>query len=127
MEPVTIIVDRPQRRDHALKVIGKLPVEDGECWDVIVGRHISRRTNTQNARLWALHTLAAEHVGCSAADMHEDMLAQKYGYTEVKLPSGTVRRIPLERSSTKNKKAFGEFMEFCESFYISELGVFLDQ
>ena len=125
-QPVTIIVDRPQRRDYAIKVIGKLPVEDGEVWDVVIGRHIARRSLTQNARLWLLHTAAAKHVGCSPDDLHEDRLCAVFGYTEVKLPSGVIKQVPLRRSSDLNKKEFGEFMEQVEAFYISELSVFLD-
>ena len=125
-QPVTIIVDRPQRRDYAIKVIGKLPVEDGEVWDVVIGRHIARRSLTQNARLWLLHTEAAKHVGCSPDDLHEDRLCAVFGYTEVKLPSGVIKQVPLRRSSDLNKKEFGEFMEQVEAFYISELSVFLD-
>ena len=125
--PVTIIVDRPQRRDHALKVIGKLPVDDGEVWDIIIGRHIAKRTLSQNARLWLLHTAAAKHVGCSPDDMHEDRLCAIFGYTEVKLPSGVIKQVPLKRSSDLDKKEFREFMDQVEAFYISELGVFLDQ
>ena len=125
-QPVTIIVDRPQKRDYAIKVIGKLPVEDGEVWDVVIGRHIARRSLTQNARLWLLHTAAAKHVGCSPDDLHEDRLCAVFGYTEVKLPSGVIKQVPLRRSSDLNKKEFGEFMEQVEAFYISELSVFLD-
>ena len=125
-QPVTIIVDRPQRRDYAIKVLSKLPVEDGEVWDVVIGRHIARRSLTQNARLWLLHTAAAKHVGCSPDDLHEDRLCAVFGYTEVKLPSGVIKQVPLRRSSDLNKKEFGEFMEQVEAFYISELSVFLD-
>ena len=127
MDPVTIILDRPERKEYALKVIGRLPVEDGEVWDVIIGRHVAKRTLTQNARLWLLHTAAAKHVGCSPSEIHEDMLCEHFGYTEVKMPSGVIRRIPLKRSSERNKKEFAEYMEFCESYYISHLGVFLEQ
>ena len=124
--PVTIIVDRPQRRDHALKVIGRLPVDDGEVWDIIIGRHIAKRTLSQNARLWLLHTAAAKHVGCSPDDMHEEMLCRSFGHTEVKMPTGVTRRIPLRRSSDLDKKEFRAFMDEVEAFYISELGVFLE-
>ena len=126
MDPVTIIVDRPQRRDHAVKVLSRLPVEDGEVWDVLIRRHVSKRSLSQNSRLWLLHTAAAKHIGCSPEDIHEEMLCRSFGYNEVKMPTGVTRRIPLRRSSDLNKQDFGEFMLSVESFYISELGVFLD-
>ena len=100
---------------------GERPVE------VIARPYIEKRTLEQNARLWALHSKAAEFVGCSAEDMHEDMLCAMYGYTEVRMPSGDLRRRPLKRSSARNRKEFAEFMEYVESFYIRELGVWLDQ
>lgn len=95
--------------------------------EVIVRPYVEKRTLEQNARLWLLHTKAAEYVGCSAEDMHEDMLCKVYGYTEVRMPSGDQKRIPLKRSSARNRKEFAAFMEQVEAFYISELGVWLDQ
>lgn len=124
--PVTIIVDRPQKRDHAIKVLSKLSVEDGEVWDVIIGRHIKKRTLSQNSRLWCLHTAAAKHVGCSPEDMHEDRLAAEFGSVPVRLPSGNIKQVPLRRSSDLDKKEFRDFMDHVEAFYISELGVFLE-
>lgn len=126
MDPVTIIVDRPQRKEYAVKVLSRLPVDDGEIWDVLIRRHVSKRSLSQNARLWLLHTAAAREVGCSPEDLHEDRLCASFGFTEVRLPSGVVKRVPLKRSSDLNKKDFGMFMEEVEAFYISELGVFLD-
>ena len=89
--------------------------------------HIAKRTLSQNARLWLLHTAAAKHVGCSPDDLHEDRLCAVFGYTDVKMPSGVIKQIPLRRSSELNKKEFREFMDQVEAFYISELGVFLEQ
>jgi hypothetical protein len=94
--------------------------------EVIVRPFVEKRTLEQNARLWMLHTKAAEYVGCTAEDMHEDMLCKVYGYTEVRMPSGDLKRKPLKRSSARNRKEFAAFMEQVEAFYISELGVWLD-
>jgi hypothetical protein len=94
--------------------------------EVIVRPYVERRSLVQNARLWALHTKAAEVVGCSPEDMHEDMLCKAFGYNEVRMPSGDQKRIPLKRSSVRNRKEFAAFMEMVEAFYISELGVWLD-
>lgn len=110
-------------RSRFIAYLSKLDLS--QPWEAILRPFIGKRTNEQNARLWKLHTLAGDHVGCSAEDMHEDMLCHFYGYTEVKMPSGDVKRKPLKRSSTRNKREFGEFMEKVEAFYATELGVFL--
>lgn len=92
--------------------------------NVEVRAHVPRRSNAQNARLWGLHQLAAEHCGVSAADMHEDMLANHFGYAEKKLPSGVIKRIPLKRSSQRDKVEFRKYLDYVENFYACELGVF---
>jgi NinB protein len=95
--------------------------------EVIVRPFIEKRSLEQNARLWLLHTKAADFVGVTAEDMHEEMLCKVYGYSEVRMPSGYMKRVPLKRSSARNRKEFAQFMEQVEAFYISELGVWLDQ
>lgn len=111
-------------RAHVAAFIAKVKGEP--LMEVIVRPYVEKRSNDQNSRLWALHTAAARFVGCSAEDMHEEMLSKFYGYREVKMPSGDVKRIPLKRSSQRNKQEFREFMDQVEAFYISELGVYLD-
>ena len=59
--------------------------------------------------------------------MHEEMLRQHYGYTEVKMPSGYVERVPLKRSSQRDKKEFRLFLDFVETFYGAELGIWLGE
>ncbi len=112
-------------RTNVLGFLGKLDL--GVTWEVIVRPFVPKRTLEQNARLWLLHTRAGEFVGCTAEDMHEEMLCKIYGYSEVRMPSGYMKRVPLKRSSARNKKEFAQFMEQVEAFYISELGVMLDQ
>lgn len=120
----TILCDSPERIERAQKVIGRLPLEDC-AWEVEIKRHVARRSNPQNSRLWALHQKAAAHVGCGADEMHEEMLCEHFGATEIKMPNGQIRRVPVKRSSMRDRAEFAAFMEFVESFYISRLGVFL--
>lgn len=119
----TIVLSNEARRAHAIKVISGLSLE--ELYAVEIAPYKQKRTNAQNARLWLLHTLAAEHVGCSALDMHEDMLCEFFGCNEVTLPTGAIRRVPNKRSSQRDKDEFRKFLDFVENFYIAKLGVFL--
>lgn len=112
-------------RNHLIEFLQRLDIST--LMEVTVKAFEEKRSNPQNNRLWLLHTAAARFVGCSPEDMHEEMLCKMFGCTEVRLPSGYIKRVPLKRSSQLGKKDFGVFMEQVEGFYISELGVWLDK
>ena len=124
------VIRAPHIRAHVQTFIGKASIDPPT--EVIVRPYIERRTLEQNARLWKLHTLAGEHLGYSAAEMHEHALCRFYGYTERKVTNPLtgeieIKRDPMERSSGQNKKKFRVFMDSTEAWYVSEFGVFLDQ
>lgn len=119
-EPRTFLIDKPERLTHFTTFLAKqdLPL------DVTVAPYIPKRTQKANRRLWALHTLAAGVTGYSPEDMHEFALCRHFGFSEQKI-GDIVRRVPLQRSSQRNKKVFGEFMEATESWYACDFGVWL--
>lgn len=117
-----LILDTEQKRDRAARIVGQLPVE--KPLKLTVEPFRARRSNTANARLWALHQRAAEHTGMSADEMHEIALCRFYGYEEKKV-GGMIRQTPIERSSVQDTKGFARFMEATEAWYITEFGVFL--
>ena len=129
----TLLVDSPERIERAQKVVGQLPLSQAgkPCvWEVSIQRHRKKRSNPANSRLWALHTLAANHTGYSPEEMHEHALARHFGFDEKEVIdplTGEVerKRIPLKRSSSRDTKEFAEFMESTESWYITAFGVFL--
>lgn len=117
------LLDTKQHRDNAASYIGRLSVE--KPVEVILRPFIAQRTSKANARLWALHSKAAEITGYSAEEMHELALMRFFGTQEIRA-GGMVRQIPLKRSSVRNKKEFGEFMESTEAWYIQDFGVWLE-
>lgn len=90
-----------------------------------IGAPREQRSISQNSRLWALHSMVARDTGNSAEDMHEEALCRFFGYTEQRMPTGWVKRIPLKRSSAREKSEFREFMESTEAWYASEFGCWL--
>jgi hypothetical protein len=122
-QTIILTPDAPNARKLAHRVIDGLAQD--KRWQIQVAPWHPKRSDSQNRRLWLLHTKAGEVVGCSAEEMHEEMLCQIFGYSEVKIGRMT-RRIPLRRSSTRNTKEFAEFMEKVEAFYIAELGVWIE-
>lgn len=103
------------------KASAYLPIENP------VGRYIglgtlknilkkSRRTNDQNALLWALYSDALKQGGellggWSTEDLHEYMLGEHFGW-EVHEALGRKRQKPRHRSSRLTKLEFSDFVEF---------------
>jgi len=75
-----------------------------------------KRTNDQNALLWALYSdaikLSGEHLGgWTTADIHEYMLGEYHGWQVVEA-LGMKRQKPVKRSSRLTKQEFSDFVEF---------------
>lgn len=116
-------IDTDARREYALRVIGRLPL-DPPGWDVRIERHEERRSVAQNSRHWALCAKVGAHLGYTAADVHEFALCRYFGAVEQKI-GGIVRQVPVKRSSKRNKKEFHDFEEATEAWAIEEWGIFL--
>jgi hypothetical protein len=91
-----------------------------------VGEVRVQRSTSQNSRLWALHALASKETGYTPDELHELMLAKFFGTKEIDI-GGQRMTVPFKRSSTREKKEFHAFLESVETFYASELGVWLGQ
>jgi hypothetical protein len=119
-------VETEQQREHLSRFVLRQPVP----FQAQLGPLRRKRSNTANARLWLLHTMAGNHLGYSAEEMHEFALCRHFGYTEkertdVLTGEITVQRIPNKRSSTRDTKEFAEFMEATEIWYGEEFGCWL--
>ena len=118
----TFIIQTLDQRDRLKQFIDRRDLP----FQLDIGEIREQRTTSQNARLWKLHTLAGNHVGMGPDEMHEEALCRHFGYTEVRMPTGWIKRIPLKRSSTREKQEFREFMDATETWYASEFGVWLE-
>lgn len=123
MTPRSWVIATPAQRDRLAAYFARLQIERPIAVKVEDYRH--RRTVTQNARLWALHTKASEVTGYSPDEMHEFALMRYFGSEEIEV--GGVRMMrPLKRSSSRNTKEFAAFMEATEAWYGTEFGCWLD-
>ena len=118
----SFVIETAEQRDRLVSFIAarELPIQ------VEVGEVRKQRTLNQNSRLWKLHSLAAAETWNSTEDMHEEALCKHFGYTEVRMPTGWIKRVPLKRSSPREVHEFGQFMEATEAWYASEFGVWLE-
>ena len=118
-----LVIKDELTRERAVEILLGLSVD--RPWAMTVEPWYDKRTQSQNKRIWALHTKASEVTGYAPTEMHELMLCRYFGFQDVEF-GGVKRQVPLKRSSQRDKKEFAAFMESVESFYISELGIFLD-
>ena len=75
--------------------------------------------------------MAGKQLGYSPGEMHEEALCRYFGFkeeTRVDLFTGEMvkRRVPLRRSSARNKKEFHDYMEATENWYASDFGIWLE-
>jgi len=89
----------------------------------------SRRTNDQNALLWALYDDALKQGGetlggWTREDLHEYMLGEHFGW-EVHEALGRKRQKPRHRSSRLTKMEFSDFVEFVVQRF-AQHGIVLD-
>jgi hypothetical protein len=122
----TFDVETEQQREYLGRWIGR----QVPPFHVEVGPILVQRTITQNARLWLLHTMAAEHLGYSPEEMHEFALCRHFGFTEKEVVdplTGEVlqKRTPNKRSSARSKEEFRAFMDATEAWYGTEFGCWL--
>jgi hypothetical protein len=123
----TVVVSEDKQREFLCGLVRRRPLP----FQAVVGPVVRQRTLTQNGRLWLLHTAASQVSGYTPEECHEEMLCAHYGYTEQQRISPwtgeiEMKKTPNKRSSTRNRKEFAEFMDFCENFYGEKLGVWLE-
>ena len=128
MTPRTWIIETAEQMT---RLVGYLPKLVEYPLDVTVKDFVPQRSLPQNARLWKLHTMASKITGYTPEEMHEEALCHHFGFTEVPVKSlitgrEEIKRVPLKRSSQRDKKEFGGFMESTEMWYANELGVWLE-
>lgn len=119
-------VEDEKQRGYLLGHVGKIPLP----FCASTGPLREQRSISANARLWLLHTAASDYTGYTKDEMHEHALCKHFGYVEKQVKdlfTGEIltKRVPLKRSSTRDKKEFAQFMEATEIFYGTELGVWL--
>lgn len=118
----SFLIQTSDQRDRLIQFLCKRELP----FQIEVGEPREQRSTSQNARLWALHTLASKETGYTPDELHEICLAKFFGTKEVSV-GDRVLTVPAKRSSTREKQEFREFLDNVESFYAAELGVWLGQ
>jgi hypothetical protein len=120
--PRTFTIEKPEQRERLRQFLERRDLP----FQVEIGPIREQRSLSQNARLWALHQLAAAETGYAPDEIHEVMLCKHFGTKTVEM-GGKRLEVPAKRSSTRDKDEFRAFLEYVENFYAAELGIWLGQ
>lgn len=103
---------RPVRLEALKTLISRLA--PNKRWSVEIKEHKERRSDAQNRYLWGVCYAKLEEVtGQEAADWHEFMLGERYGWEATEM-MGRKKLKPIRRSSTMDKETFADFVAFIQ-------------
>lgn len=92
--------------------LGRLP--SSKSWRVEIVEHRERRSDAQNRYLWGVcYAELQRATGQDAADWHEYMLGECYGWETVEM-MGRRKLRPMRRSSKMDRQEFAEYVAFIQ-------------
>jgi len=92
--------------------LNRLP--PSKSWRVEIIEHRERRSDAQNRYLWGVcYAELQRATGQDAADWHEYMLGECYGWEAVEM-MGRKKLRPMRRSSKMDKAEFAEYVAFIQ-------------
>jgi hypothetical protein len=106
-------------------------LDQTKSWKVTLEEFKPRRSDSQNAFLWAvvypsiLEGGGEALAGWQKDDLHEFMLGEHFGWETLTLGGKTVHK-PVRRSSRLNKQDFSDYLEFL-SRRAAELGIVIPE
>jgi hypothetical protein len=80
-------------------------------------------TDAQRKKLRAMEGEIAEHTGNDPDELHEILLARRFGIEEVNLGNGKVLHRPARRSSDLSRSEMGDFITWVQAFAAREAGL----
>lgn len=124
MSAQTYLIANPVHARDMIARIGTLQVTPQHRWLVTIERLAEKRTNDQNSKLRAMERDIGAHVGHDPDEIHEILLAKRFG-TKVVEAAGHRWERPAKRSSDLSKQEMAEYITWVQAFAATELGVAL--
>lgn len=83
-------------------------------------------TDAQRRKLRAMEGELGAHTGMDPDELHEILLARRFGIEEVELGAGKVLHRPSRRSSDLSRGEMGDYIVWVQAFAASEAGLELE-
>lgn len=115
--------DRARILQNLHTFLDRLP--DTQSWCVEVKRHVRERTEPQLRYLNGVaYKILGDHLGYERDEIAEEMNGEYFGWTERKMPSGRVKRVPLRTTTTNERgerevldaQQFANYVDFVQRF-----------
>lgn len=92
-------------------------------WKVTLERVEPRRSIPQNDKLRAMERQIAEHCGYAVDELHEILLAARFGTKEIRFRSGVLMERPARRSSELTRQEMADYITWVQAFAAQHLGM----
>lgn len=123
--------------ENLQRFLASLPSD--KPWKVNISRHVKRRSDAQNAMLWAMYAPIANVMGFDKDDIHQWFCGKFFGWKDVKVPrtprnQGGVISVPVRtttrdedgRHNVIDKATFSQFVDMVERT-AAQAGVYADR
>lgn len=121
MNAQTFFVQHAVHMRRLVSFLGGLTYERG--WTVKVERYDPKRSLQQNDKLRATERDIAEFTGHDMDDLHEILLAKRFGTERLDLGGGKFMERPARRSSSLSKSEMADYITWVQAFAARELGM----
>lgn len=122
MRETTILIDTPPKMKRAIDWLNKIPVD--EVMELRLRPYKPTRSQQANRRYFKIISLIAEHTGHDKDELHEALKMKFLGRTGLEL-EGYLYEVPVS-SAKLTTKQFAEYMEQCEAWMVTTLGIWLE-
>lgn len=116
------VLDTEDKRTRCVSILQRIPLRPP--LEVTVTTYNPKRSTSANRRYWALAGAVAKKTGHDSDEIHDFWKERFLGTRAIEIAGERV----TVRPSTKrlNVQQFNDFMERCENWSITELGVWLE-
>ena len=126
MSEQRFLLQTPQHRARLLAEIGQLQFRKGRGYMVVFEPIDMNTVAGQKRRLRSIEREICDHTGHDMEEVHERLLARKYGTKEVDLGNGRTMHQPARRSSDMGYQEIVDYIDWVISIGI-EYGVEFSQ
>lgn len=108
-----------EARQHAIDFIEGL--DSSKLYELVVRIHKTKRSESQNARYWAILGIVAADTGHSTEELHEHLKREFLGFEVVSVMGKEYERV--KSTTSLDTKQFAEYCDRVEAWAVVDLGM----